>query len=201
MEIPFRGQIDVGILRRMNRTILTPGRSALIFGGVVGLSILWAVMAPLFRGDALSFEGLWPVLLFLLFFAAAIGYSLYVAPRKVLQSSTLLQAPIVGEVKETGIRVETEHSRSDIPWDAFLKRKIGKDIVLLYQSIQGVNIFPREFFAGEADWQAFVELVRQRVPEQAPKSRGGGLSLMLKMLLIWMLLFVIVILLWNFFQR
>jgi hypothetical protein len=137
----------------------------------------------------------------LLLFAAAIGYSLYVAPRKVLQSSRLLQSPIVGEVKETGIRVETEHSRSEIPWDAFLKRKMGKDIVLLYQSIQVVNIFPREFFAGEADWQAFVDLVRQRVPEQAPKSRGGGLPTRLKTLLIWMVIFVVVILLWNVFQR
>jgi hypothetical protein len=202
MEIPFRGQIDVGVLRRMNLTSMTPGRSTLIFFGVFGLLFLLAVITPLFSGGTVSFEGFGTVLLFLLLFAAAIAYSLYVAPRKVLQSSTLLQSPIQGEVKETGIRVETEHSRSEIPWDAFLKRKIGKDIVLLYQSIQVVNIFPKEFFAGEADWLAFVDLVRQRVPEKAPKNRGGGrLSMTLKALLIWMVLFVIVILLWNFFQR
>ena len=126
MEIPFRGQIDVGILRRMNRIILTPGRSTVIAGCLFGLVILWGLSSPLLYGRAVSYESSWSALLFLLVFAAIIVYSLYVAPRKVLQSSTLLQAPFSGEVKDAGIRLETEHSRAEIPWDAFLKRLIGK---------------------------------------------------------------------------
>jgi len=37
--------------------------------------------------------------------------------------------------------------------------------VVLYQSIQVVNIFPRELFATETDWEAFVDLVYQQLPE------------------------------------
>jgi hypothetical protein len=200
MEIPFRGQIDVSALRRMNRTALTPSRLVLILGGLVTLIMVWATVVPFLQGDALSLEGVWPLLLFVLVFVGIFGYALYVAPRKVLQSSTLLQAPIVGEAKESGIRVETEHTRSEVPWDVFLKRKIGKDIVLLYQSIQLINIFPREFFATETDWQAFVDLVRRNVPEHAPRSRGGS-SGTLRRLVIWLAIFAAVILLWNLFRR
>jgi len=173
MEIPFRGQIDVRVLRRMYRTTLTPNRSILILGSLFGLAVIWVMLAPLLHGDSVSLEGVWPISLWVLIFAGIVGYSLYLLPRRVLQSSILLQSPIVGEANEAGVRIETEHSRSDVPWEAFLKRKIGNDIVLLYQSIQTSNIFPREFFATDADWQAFVELVRRRVPERAPRERAG----------------------------
>jgi hypothetical protein len=95
--------------------------------------------------------------------------------------------------------METDHTRSELPWSVFFKRKIGKDIVVLYQSIQVVNIFPREFFATETDWEAFVDLVYQNVPEAAPASRGGKPAT-LKIFLIWMAIFIVFILVWNYFH-
>lgn len=121
------------------------------------------------------------------------------APRKLLASTRLLQSPIRGGVSETGVWRETEHTRSNLPWDIFLRRQIGADIVLLYSSLQAAEIFPREFFASEADWQAFLELVRQRVPEHAAAGRGGRLA-RFKGLLLWMVFFLVVILVWNYFH-
>ena len=92
--------------------------------------------------------------------------------------------------------METAHSRSELPWDVFLRRTIGEDLVLLYQSAQGANAFPREFFASDADWQAFVELVRRRVPERAAAGRGGRPAT-LKVFLLWLVVFAIVIRVWN----
>ncbi|HEV7507865.1 MAG TPA: YcxB family protein [Thermoanaerobaculia bacterium] len=112
-----------------------------------------------------------------------------------------MQAPISGEAKESGVHMETEHTRSELPWDVFFKRKTGKDIVLLYQSIQVTNVFPREFFASDTDWQAFLELVRQHVPDAAPQSRGGGFPRTLKILVLWMAIFMAFILLWNLFHK
>jgi hypothetical protein len=173
MEIPFRGQIDVNILRRMNQVALTPSRRTLIFGGIVALVVIWGQIVPWLQGGAITWEGAGPVVVFVLFLVGLFGYSLYVAPRKLLQSNTLLQSSIVGEAKESGIHMETNHTRSELLWSVFFKRKIGKDIVVLYQSIQVVNIFPREFFATDTDWEAFVDLVYQQVPEAAPARWGG----------------------------
>jgi hypothetical protein len=201
IEIPFRGQIDVKVLRRVYGRFLTSNRFLQVLWILVAISMIWVVLlAPLVHGDPITLEGTWPIALYILFFAGVIVYSLYIAPRMVLQSSVLLRSPIVGEAKEAGVHMESEHSRSEIPWEAFLKRKIGKDMVLLYQSIQLTNVFPREFFASDADWQAFVDLVRRRVPEKAARDRGGR-SWTLWLVVIWIVVFVIVIFLWNLFQR
>ena len=199
MAIPFRGQIDVNIIRRMNQIALTPPKRFLVFGGIGVLAILLTTVVPWLRGEAVSLEGWEPVFSVALLFLLLFAYSLYVAPKKLLQSNKLLQSSITGEANESGILLETEHSRSDFPWDVFLRRKIGKDMVLLYQSIRVTNVFPREFFASDTDWQAFVDLVSQRVPEAAPASRGGKPP-MLKVFLIWIVIFVVVILLWNLFH-
>jgi hypothetical protein len=199
MAIPFRGQIDVNILRRMNRTVLTLSPRTLILGSVVALVVIGGQVVSWLQGGAITWDGAGPVVVFVLFLVGLFGYSLYVAPRKLLQSNALLQSSIEGEATESGIRMETDHTRSELPWSVFFKRKIGKDIVVLYQSIQVVNVFPREFFATETDWEAFVDLVYQQAPEAAPVGRGGRSS-SLKVLLIWMAIFIVFILVWTSFH-
>jgi hypothetical protein len=123
-----------------------------------------------------------------------------VAPRRILQGNALRQSTIAGTASESGIRIETELTPSDLPWNVFFKRKVGKDIVLLYQSLEVVNIFPRELFATETDWQDFVDLVDQNVPDAAPRGRGGS-SGTLRIFWIWMMIFLVTILLWSLFHK
>src|SRR6478672_10502396 len=193
MEIPFSGQIDVDILRRTNRAALTPTRGKLLFLGLVVLFAGWGVVAPAFQGGAIAWETLAPLLIVLPLFAGMVAYILYVGPRKQLASHRLLQSPISGSASEAGLRVETEHSRSELPWDVFLRRTIGADLVLLYQSAQGANAFPREFFASEGDWRAFVELVRENVPER-PAAGPGRRFGPFKVFLLWLVVFAVVVL-------
>jgi YcxB-like protein len=200
METPFRGQIDAEILRRANRTALTLSPRTLILGGIVALVVIGGQVVPWLHGDTISWEGIGPVLVFVLFLAGLFGYSLYGEPRRILQDNALLQYSIVGEAKESGIRMETEHTLSELPWDVFFKRKIGKDIVLLYQSIEVVDIFPREFFATETDWEAFVDLVYQHVPDAAPRGHGGSTGTF-RIFWIGLAILIVVILLWSSFHR
>jgi len=202
MGIPFRGQIDLAVLRRMNRLVFRPSRRSMIVGGLVVLIILWGVIGvPLTQGDApsVTFEEMMPFLVFVLFFAGILAYSLFVGPRKILESGKLLQNPISGRVTEHGVRIETPHSQADFPWDVYYKARIGPDLVLLYQSIQISNPFPREFFASDADWQAFVDLVRQRVPLKPKQEQGMGRHV--KRFLLWLVIFIVVVLLWNVFNQ
>ena len=101
---------------------------------------------------------------------------------------------------DAGIHLETPYSKTDLPWDVFIRAKIGRDVVLLYTSAVGnqVQLFPREFFASETDWNAFVELVRQRVPlKVAAKGLKGRPWLMF---LIWMVVFALILVVYNVFQ-
>lgn len=173
MAIPFRGQIDINILRRMNQIARTPSRRTLIFAGIVALVVICGQVVSSLQGGAITWDGVGPVVVFVLFLVGLFGYSLYVAPRKLRRSNALLQSSVAGEARESGIRMETDPTRSELPWSVFFKRKIGKDIVLLYQSLEIVNVFPRELFATETDWQDFVDLVDRNVPDAAPRGRGG----------------------------
>jgi hypothetical protein len=200
MQIPFRGQIDADVLRRTRRTALTLSRPTLFLGSVGALVLIWGQAVPLFQGKPVSWDDGGPVLLFVLFFAGLAVYSLVVAPRRILQGNALRQSTIAGTASESGIRIETELTPSDLPWNVFFKRKVGKDIVLLYQSLEVVNIFPRELFATETDWQDFVDLVDQNVPDAAPRGRGGS-SGTLRIFWIWMMIFLVTILLWSLFHK
>lgn len=198
MEIPFRGQIDLAVLRRMNRLVFTPSRRSMIVGGLFAALLVWGLLGvPLTQGGSL--EGLMPVLVFLLLFVGILAYSTFMAPRKILESGKLLQNPVSGRITKHGVRIETPYSQADLPWDVFYKVRIGPDLVLLYQSLQISNVFPREFFASNADWQAFVDLVRQRVPLKPKQEQGMGRPV--KKLLLWLVIFIVVVLLWNVFNQ
>jgi hypothetical protein len=195
--------VSVASLRHSYRAALTPSRKTALSTGIFSFFLLWGlVIFPLTHGGFRAEDGspsIFPVgLLFVVVvFAIVLAYTFYVAPRKMLESNKLLQALMWGEVTESGIVLESERSRADLTWDVFLRAKISPRIVLLYQSLQVYNLFPREHFGSDADWAAFVDRVRRHVPLATPKPFG---NLMAKLVL-WMAIFVAVILLWNAFSR
>jgi hypothetical protein len=163
----------------------------------MALCFLWGVVIfPLTQGGSLEPATYLPVLLIAGFFA----FSLFVwGPKKQLQNK-LLQGLYQGTAGDAGIHLETAYTKTDLPWDVFLRAKIGKDVVLLYASTVSnqVQLFPREFFASETDWNAFVELVRQRVPLKiAPKGLRGRIWLVF---LIWMVVFGLIVFGYNVFH-
>ena len=199
MEIPFRGQIDLAVLRRMNRLVFTPSRRSMIVGVLFALFMLWGLVGvPLIQGRA--WKDVMAPLFILLAIVGLFAYSIFMSPRRVLESGKLLQDPQTGRITENGVLIETPRSRADIPWDAFFRARIGPDLVLLYQSLQICNVFPREFFASDADWQAFVDLARQHVPLN-PRQEQGVSGRRIKVLLLWLTIFIVVVLLWNVFNQ
>lgn len=196
MEISFSGRIDVGVLRRAFGAALTPG--TLILGGVLGCLALWGLIVLPLGGSVLG--GWLPILCLFLLFVGLWAHALFMAPRKTFESNKMLQEPISGRATTAGVFLETERSHADLPWEAFLKARIAKGIVLLYQSNQTYNAFPREFFASDADWHAFLELVRGRVPEKPAKGAKGSDDSFFKLAL-WMVIFSVVLLAYNFLRR
>ncbi|HEV2853301.1 MAG TPA: hypothetical protein VHC97_10900 [Thermoanaerobaculia bacterium] len=195
MEIPFRGQIDLSVLRRMNRLVLKPSRGVTVTGSIMAFAFLWGLIGvPLTHGEPLT-KVMTPSGLRLLF-VGVVAYSLFMGPRKVLQSGKLLQDPMTGLVTESGVRIETPHSGQNSWTSSSGPDRPGPG--LLYQSIQVCNAFPREFFGSEADWQAFINLVRQRVPLHPPGERK--MERLIKVVLLWLVIFIVVLVLWGVFR-
>lgn len=194
MEIPFQGRFDESMLRRTTLLALRPARGRLLWYLFVAGIVLWGwVIFPLIHGESLELAIYLPVL----FVAFLFVYFLFVwAPKKQMQAK-VLQGLREGTAGEVGIHLKTTYSTADLPWDVFTRSKIGRDLVLLYDSTVGnqVQLFSREFFASETDWIAFVELVRQRMPAAAPKK-----SLLRRPWLIFLIsivIFAVIVYVWS----
>ena len=160
-------------------------------------ALAWGfIIFPLIHGQSPDPTVYLPALFIVGFFA----FTLFVwGPKKQLQSK-LLQGLYQGTVGDAGVHLETTYTKTDFPWDVFVRAKIGKDVVLLYASAVSnqVQLFPREFFTSETDWTAFVELVRQRVPlKVAAKGLRGRTWLEF---LIWVVVFIVGLIVYNAFQ-
>lgn len=75
--------------------------------------------------------------------------------RVFLQQKTLHvehQIMISSEMIETN----SEYGVTRMPLSDFCKYKVGKNLILLYQSEALFHIFPRRFFTSEKDFKAFL---------------------------------------------
>lgn len=195
MEIPYEGKIDLPVLRQVTRLQLFPTRSRAVIVGCIALLMVWSLLLmPLTRGA--SFQELLPGLVPLAVLAL-LALTIPLSLRRVLDSNKQLQAPLTGAVTDQGLRIATLYGSSQLPWDVFYKVTIGRDVVLLYQSVQVCNVLHRRFFAGDAEWRSAVDLIRSHVTQKPPRSWGKQL---LTIFMIWVTIFVLVILFWNFFK-
>jgi hypothetical protein len=191
MEIPFQGQFDESMLRRTTLLALRPerGRSSwyLFMAGIC----LWGwVIFPLINGEPVEPAIYLTLILVVCLFVYAIFFW---APKKQMQAK-VLQGLREGTADEVGVHLKTAYTTADLPWDVFTRWKLGKGLVLLYDSTirNQVQVFPREFFASETDWIVFVELVRQRMPAAAKKSlpRRPWLIFLISIVIFILFLFV-----------
>jgi hypothetical protein len=54
--------------------------------------------------------------------------------------------------------------RTENAWESYTRYKQAREMILLYKGRYCVNIFTPALFASRQDWDAFVSLVRARLP-------------------------------------
>jgi hypothetical protein len=192
--IPFSGSVNRDNYGRAVRLAIGPGRRSKIVT-VVFVSLLFAasVVGPLAAGASvrpwLPFWGLVLIVGLVYFFLPRLGV------KRAIETNKLLQEPIEGAAEEDAIRMTTPSSSITLRWDSFHRMKASADMVLLYQASNLFNMFPREFFGPEEDWQTFRSWALAKAPKPARKSRP------IWTFLLWMVLFFLIILVYNFWSE
>jgi len=69
-----------------------------------------------------------------------------------------------GNVGESGLHIETESSRSTLPWKTFIKRKTADDLVLLFIAPHSHSHQSGSFLFGSGGFDAFKGLSGFSVP-------------------------------------
>jgi YcxB-like protein len=191
--IVFSGSVTRENYLRAVRLATGPNRQAKILLALSGAILFtFSVVLPLaYSQDVSSWYPVWGVLVVLAFL-------FFVVPRiaidRALKTNKLLQQPFEGTAAEDAIRMTTPNSSVTLPWEVFYQVKEAPKMILLYQGSNLYNLFPREFFANEEDWQTFRSWALAKVPSKA-KQRSR-----IWVFLLWMAIFLVIILCYNFFR-
>lgn len=193
--IPFHGSYTKEMLQRMTRAALAKLRKApWIVGCLLAFFTLYTVI-PILQGapaeDVLRANA--PTLVVLSVLLALFLWIPRAGAGRQLTTNKLLQEPLEGYISEKGVHISTPRSTVDLPWETLYKATVADKIILLGGSEYQYYMLPREFFNSDEDWKQVCAWATAYAPK--PKERR-----FLKVLFIWIVIFVVVILLWNVFR-
>ena len=166
MQIKFNGQYDKKLFFNAVRLANEPGRSArmlhILVAMVFGVMTVTTVQSILATGD-------WAENIFNLALIALMGLVLYQAyvpaylGARKMWNNTSVQRPLKGYVTNKGITYKFEQGNKFYPWSEFNRRKQIAGLTTLVTLRGMLLIFPRHFFASDADWEKFTNLTETRV--------------------------------------
>jgi hypothetical protein len=189
--IEFSGTCSKEDVVKAARLHLTPSRGWRIGLGVV--SVVPILLAVLLKGSLLY--GLVPVAMYGVL-VLVVWLAARSSARRSYETNAMMQEPVWGTVPSDGVTIASSVGEARVPWDAFYQRKIGADIVLLFQSAAVFHVFPRRFFPSDEGWREFRQLAAENVKKRAADASHR----VMRLLALWVVVFVLVILLWTFLR-
>jgi hypothetical protein len=173
MEIPFKGRHrkeDYMLLARVNRNPQTrkggmnsfdPNKLLMVAGAIL---IIFPVLDAIMRSSpgSVQFPQCFPFLIAaIVFFSGYRGYRRWLT---VWRTSDAWQSEYQGVITDEHISSTTEDSESTYSWNRIKDYYLINDLMLLFDNTGIYYVFPKHFFASEEDWQAFIALVREKLP-------------------------------------
>ena len=119
------------------------------------LVILVALAFP--SGSLISvFDAFTPILFFGLIYVLILFVILPWNGRRIFSQQKTLQAEYEIVISPEMIETTSDHGTMRMRLSDFHKYKVGKDLILLYQSQALFHMFPRRFFTSEEDFRTFL---------------------------------------------
>lgn len=171
MNITYSGRVTQKDLEHIYRLGL-PQKAWITVFAVVMLIFL-SIMTIYMAATDIFTPGL---LIPLFIFVYLATYPLWVplsAARKAYRSQPAFREEISGSITDDGIQIKLSNAESAAGWSYFTIVKRTPDVVLLYQGSNVFNFFPRSFFASDADWNAFLAFLNEKILQGELKEKKG----------------------------
>ncbi len=162
MALRFEGQLNEKDFRNAIGVYYRPGRGNAILRLALILLLLAAAAYLSTSGEAA----------FLLLGGVLLGFVLLVAfpwlikfspvMKRTFEQRPDLQRPMKGFITTEKVVIQAGETHSEHAWRDYLYYQEGKGVVLLFLAKTRYNVFPRGYFASDADWTAFLHLVHQQ---------------------------------------
>jgi hypothetical protein len=137
----------------------------------------------------------WGLPLFLVLLGIMLLRTPQMTVKRAFATDRFISEPFSGEADEQGMRIESEHGRSDLPWALMQKVVLLPDMVIVYQSASLFRVLPREFFEDDASWEAFRKMAK------VPGSTGNATKSTVRVVALWLAIIVITIIVWFAMNR
>lgn len=160
MKIEYHGKITVADVRRA--IFLNYAPALLWLNGFLLVSVLAAVVY--FALNGILPGSYLPFIFFVLFVLATPYYQPFLSARSAEKPGSIYRHPIRGVVDENGVTTDNGEMHVETPWDSYTHFKQAREMLLLYKGKYCVNIFTPALFASRQEWEAFLSLVRERLP-------------------------------------
>ncbi len=79
------------------------------------------------------------------------------------QKGNIYRNNIFGLIDENKITLNGTDVKAESQWKAFVKYEISGEILLLYKGKNNFNIFTRNMFSGQSDWENFISLIKTKL--------------------------------------
>lgn len=156
MEIPYNGRYAWEDFRDFNKLHMKSNPWILMRLILIVFFLLFIVSIGVFL------ENYW--LVFIGFVALASLMPIrYLRAKQAWSGAQLNATETSGTITEQGVTFSNQYGKGEGYWSLFTKYACNHKIVILFQG-RSCHIYPRAFFASHADWNAFVELVKSKVP-------------------------------------
>lgn len=76
-----------------------------------------------------------------------------------------MQCEILAEINDDGMTIQTKDSRAELKWSSFMKYLESRNLFVVYQSAQLMNVFPKRAFSAE-QVEVFRDLLRRNLGKQ-----------------------------------
>ena len=113
---------------------------------------------------AVIFEALLPLFVFVLAFGIIYFVIQPWNARRIFSQQKTLQVEYEAIISPDMLTTTTQNGHYEMPLADFHKYKVGKDLVLVYQSQVLFHMFPRRFFASDDDFNTFLSYIEARLP-------------------------------------
>jgi hypothetical protein len=104
-----------------------------------------------------------PILIFGLFYIFILFVIMPWNVRRIFSQQKTLHSEHTTVISPETIESTSEHGSMKMRLSDFHKYKVGKDMILVYQSQVLFHMFPRRFFASEEDFQTFISYLEANI--------------------------------------
>lgn len=183
---------------RFTRWVLFKGSRLIPYGSVFLFGVFPLLAFLLTFGSALRAgrQPDWILLLPSVVIAASV-VSARIGTKRKFESSKILHETVHYTFSSAGVDNATSTSSGHVAWSNVIRSVETREDFMLFLSLQQAFLIPKRFFPNSEQIDRFRALVARHVqPAPALKRLGGPI----KTLLLWIVIFIVVILLWNTFN-